>query len=765
MAASEKEDIPMLRDARFQSSDKSSGVELRRSNYSRSTSMLALQSATNMSFYEDERNLVSHTAPLRNEKRAPLVPNSGPLFSNGRSEIFLPFSGPLYTNSRPENSVIHMNRLLSGVLPAIRSEEYPEVNGVSNKDDTEDGFAGRNEHLMKSGLLGRCNDPFCTTCPIYFDNPPKRKYSTASSVFDAKLHSAYGDAKDWVTRSISFFRSYIPGVINPHAKDHKCIVLDWTLATVIACVRSVTDFIYFLHMLLQFRLAYVAPESRLVGAGDLVDHPKKIARHYLHSRFFWIDLFVVLPLPQILILGVLPKYVQPGSANYAKNMLRAVILLQYVPRMSRFIPLLAGQSPNGFLFETAWANFVINLFIFVLAGHVVGSCWYLFGLQRVNQCLRDACKDSKIAGCPTFIDCGRSNNNIDEYTDNSDWKSWNGSSFAINCFDIKSGSFQYGIYGTVVSITTQGSIITRYIYSLFWGFQQISTLAGNQTPSSFVGEVLFTMAIIGLGLLLFALLIGNMQNFLQGLGRRRLEMQLRRRDVEQWMSHRRLPEQLRRRVRKSERFNWAATRGVNEEQLIENLPEDLQRDIRQHLFKFIKEVRIFTLMDDDILDAICERLRQKLYIEGSQILRCGSVIEQMFFIVRGKLEVTWEESGYSVPLSEGDVFGEELLTWCLEQTSVDRDVRKIRSTGHRLFSSRTVTCLSNVEAFSLHVNDLEEVTALFARLLRNPRVQRALRYQSPYWRALAATHIQVAWRYRKRRQSARLNSSLAFHCA
>lgn len=50
--------------------------------------------------------------------------------------------------------------------------------------------------------------------------------------------------------------------------------------------------------------------------------------------------------------------------------------------------------------------------------------------------------------------------------------------------------------------------------------QQISTLAGNQTPSDFVFEALFTMAIIGLGLLLFALLIGNIQNFLQGLGRR-----------------------------------------------------------------------------------------------------------------------------------------------------------------------------------------------------------------------------------------------------
>ena len=50
--------------------------------------------------------------------------------------------------------------------------------------------------------------------------------------------------------------------------------------------------------------------------------------------------------------------------------------------------------------------------------------------------------------------------------------------------------------------------------------QQTSTLAGNQVPSTFVWEVLFTMAIIGLGLLLFALLIGNMQNFLQSLGRR-----------------------------------------------------------------------------------------------------------------------------------------------------------------------------------------------------------------------------------------------------
>lgn len=47
-------------------------------------------------------------------------------------------------------------------------------------------------------------------------------------------------------------------------------------------------------------------------------------------------------------------------------------------------------------------------------------------------------------------------------------------------------------------------------------------------------------------------------------------------------------------VRDSERFTWAATRGVNEDMLMENLPEDLQREIRRHLFKFVKKVSRIT---------------------------------------------------------------------------------------------------------------------------------------------------------------------------
>ncbi|KAG0464589.1 hypothetical protein HPP92_018753 [Vanilla planifolia] len=527
-------------------------------------------------------------------------------------------------------------------------------------------------------------------------------------------------------------------------KEQKCLVFNWSLATAIAVVRSATDFIYLLHMLLQFRLAYVAPESRVVGAGDLVDEPKKIAKHYLHG-YFLLDMFVVLPLPQVMILVVIPKYVGTLSANYAKNLLRFTVLVQYIPRMIRLLPLLGGQSASGFIFESAWANFVINLLLLLLAGHVVGSCWYLLGLQRVNQCLRNACADSN-ATCLSFIDCGHGN--ISGHDFSAGWSDWLNNTNASACF-FKEGNFQYGIYAPVVGLTTIESVVTRYVYSFFWGFQQISTLAGNQEPSYFEWEVLFTMAIIGLGLLLFALLIGSMQNFLLALGRRRLEMQLRRRDVEQWMSHRRLPEELRRKVRQAERFCWAATRGVNEEELLKHLPEDLQKDIRRHFFNFLKKVRIFSLMDEPVLDAVFEKLRQTLYIGGSDIFYQGGPIDKMVFIVRGKL-VSIEADGNPAPLSEGDVCGEELLTWCLEHSSVNKGGRA-RSSGQRLFSSRTVKCLTNVEAFALRTADLEEVTVMYARLLRNPRFQGAIRYESPYWRYVAAICIQVAWRYWRRR--------------
>ncbi|KAI5083177.1 hypothetical protein GOP47_0002920 [Adiantum capillus-veneris] len=585
-----------------------------------------------------------------------------------------------------------------------------------------------------------------------------------SAGFAGRLKKFFVDALSWGLVNM-------PGVMNPHTKrvqqwnkffllscllavfvdplfffilsvnrDFRCIYFNFAFAKAITVLRSATDLVYFCHMLLQCHLAYIEPSS--VGSGVLNDKPKDIIKHYL-TGWFILDFVVVLPLPQIMIWVIIPGVLgKETAANFTKNLLRVIVLLQYFPRMLRFFPLLAGNSPTGFIFETAWSNFFINLLLFLLVAHVVGSCWYLLGLQRVNQCLRDACTEATSAGCNfRFLDCGDGGdvNGTMTSINASTWKMWTSNSDAVGCVFANSSTFVYGIYNSAVNVTIEKSFVPKYIYSLFWGFQQVSTLAGNQMPSVFVGEVLFVLGIVILGLLLTVLLIGNMQNFLLSLSRRRVDMQLRRHDVESWMARRHLPLKFRRKVRQVERFKWAANKGVNEEELLKSLPEDIEKEIRKALcLELIKKVRLFTFMEDQVLDAICQRLRQSLYINGSVVLRKNYPIEKMHFFIKGNLQRR-DENGTVRPLQNG-FCGEELLTWCLESEAQNPGARRARHRpvmGPHATSNTTVTCLGTVEAFSLSAGDLREVTRLYSHFLRNSKVQGALRYESPYWRERA----------------------------
>ena len=73
------------------------------------------------------------------------------------------------------------------------------------------------------------------------------------------------------------------------------------------------------------------------------------------------------------------------------------------------------------------------------------------------------------------------------------------------------------------------------------------------------------------------------QTYLQSLTIRLEEMRIKKRDSEQWMHHRWLPQELRERVRRYDQYKWLETRGVDEENIVQSLPKDLRRDIKRHL--------------------------------------------------------------------------------------------------------------------------------------------------------------------------------------
>ncbi|KAJ0637534.1 putative cyclic nucleotide-binding domain, rmlC-like jelly roll [Helianthus annuus] len=219
------------------------------------------------------------------------------------------------------------------------------------------------------------------------------------------------------------------------------------------------------------------------------------------------------------------------------------------------------------------------------------------------------------------------------------------------------------------------------------------------------------------------------------------EMKEKWQEAEDLMSHMSLPEALRQQVRRDKQDNWKLTLGVELDTFFRDLQQDLRRDIKRHLcLTLLKRVPVFKQMDDILLDAVCERLKQVLYRQNSFIVRRGEPASKILFITRGEVELEryiTDEGTFAYfnarNLKAGDYFGGELLTWVSDPRS------------QLPFYTRTAQALMDVQAFALVADDLLFLASQFSSF-RSRRVQYAFRFCSHEWRTWAACYIQTAWR-------------------
>lgn len=130
---------------------------------------------------------------------------------------------------------------------------------------------------------------------------------------------------------------------------------------------------------------------------------------------------------------------------------------------------------------------------------------------------------------------------------------------------------------------------------------------------------------------------------------------------------------------------------------------------------------LFKEMDEQLLDAICTRLKPVLYTEKSHIFREGDPVDEMLFIMRGQVSTVTTNGGRtgffnSSFLVAGQFCGEELLTWALDPNS----------SSNLPISTRTVETVSEVEAFALMADDFKIVASQFRRL-SSKQLQHAFR--------------------------------------
>ncbi|KAF5451077.1 hypothetical protein F2P56_031376, partial [Juglans regia] len=164
---------------------------------------------------------------------------------------------------------------------------------------------------------------------------------------------------------------YLP-VIND---ERKCVAIDRRLHVIASCLRSVLDSISLGNIILQCCCPCIDENARPHEGQDgvqLVTDAWPIAKRYLWSPSFAIDVLSILPIPQVLV-PIMVSEMRGSNALKTTKMLNAVVVSQYVPRITRIylswrkVRKINTTLPPIIIVLKAG---LINLFLYTFASHV-----------------------------------------------------------------------------------------------------------------------------------------------------------------------------------------------------------------------------------------------------------------------------------------------------------------------------------------------------------------------------------------------------------
>ncbi|KAL8147438.1 cyclic nucleotide-gated ion channel 4-like [Apium graveolens] len=528
--------------------------------------------------------------------------------------------------------------------------------------------------------------------------------------------------------------------------DSMCFYIDGWFALVLSLVRLITDGlhvrnIWHVYLRKDHRHSSSAAADahwfqRIFGGLALQDSEGKLD--------FFIYLFIILPLPQVVMWIVVPALLKKDEQTRVMTAMLIMFLFQYLPKIYIAVCLLRRML-SQYIFGTAWWGVGLNIVAIFVASHVVGACYYLLGIQRSARCLMEQCMKTESCrlnalSCDNPFFFGSTYKFIDNmrmsWGNNNDARSW--------CLRSSDNSqYDYGSFEWITLLVCNNNRMEKMLLPLFWGVMMLCTF-GNLGSTDDWLEIVFLIIVTACGLVLITMLIANIKVFLIATSSKKLTRKVYINNVKWWMKKRNMPQGLRNRIRDYERQRWAATRGVDEGEMISNLPEGLRRDIKYHIcLDLVRQVPLFQHMDSLVLESICDRVKSLVFPEGEIITKEGDPVHRVLFIVRGNLQCNQiVRSGVhsSCTLGPGNFSGDELLSWC-----VRKPFTEILPP-----SSSTLITLEATEAFVLEAEDVKYVTQHFHL---NEKVKTCARYYSPGWRTWAAVAIQLAWlRYRHRRR-------------
>eukprot|EP00520_Triparma_pacifica_P006086 CAMPEP_0118657744 /NCGR_PEP_ID=MMETSP0785-20121206/14188_1 /TAXON_ID=91992 /ORGANISM="Bolidomonas pacifica, Strain CCMP 1866" /LENGTH=810 /DNA_ID=CAMNT_0006550695 /DNA_START=182 /DNA_END=2610 /DNA_ORIENTATION=- len=361
--------------------------------------------------------------------------------------------------------------------------------------------------------------------------------------------------------------------------------------------------------------------------GNLCFEWKKISKKYCKS-FFLIDFVATFPFDLVFNTdndsGVnrSAKLVNLGKIM---KLLRGLKLLR-VYRLQKFI----RDMETVYNVHHGISRMFNIILVVMLATHIVACIWYVLGIEGDLEEADEYCTYLEDVGDDTL-----------EVTEGG-WVCREG--YMMN---------------------KEGSMVDnrlRYVASLYWAFSTLTTVGYGDISAKTVGEQLFSMLMMLLGVSWYAYVVGSMSTIMSSFDRQNKQIREKLECVNGFIRDAKLPQAMGKRVRNY--FEYSLQKRNNglfnydADEILSELSAQLKNEIITWVERDLIERIPFFKGKSQSFVADCIQLFQPMVVHaGDFIIKEGAAADEMFFLIKGRAAIYYGQKKVKA-LVEGSYFGE-----------------------------------------------------------------------------------------------------------
>jgi hypothetical protein len=201
--------------------------------------------------------------------------------------------------------------------------------------------------------------------------------------------------------------------------------------------------------------------------------------------------------------------------------------------------------------------------------------------------------------------------------------------------------------------------ITHYIRSLYWTVTTMTTIGyGDITPHTNL-EYGFVTVVMLLGATMYAYIIGNIASIVSNIDTLKNDHEGRKESLMLYLRHNNTPSKLMGKVNNYFDYIWRSKKGVNQNELFNDLPEQLKLELMYHLSKdLLEKVYLFQKSSRGLKEELMSDMRLLSYPPDVVLSHRNAFSNGIYFISRGTLNLFGkDENIVKAELTTGDYFG------------------------------------------------------------------------------------------------------------